>query len=187
MEQEPALVSRGGPGPRRWPWGAAGAGLGIFLVVSGAAGAAYRTPLFAQGVTQPVAFNHRKHVKDNELPCKTCHEFYETETFSGLPSAEVCSSCHADALGKSAQEARLRALLAAGRPLVWPSLFRQPAHVFYSHRRHVVDAGLQCPTCHGAIAESERPPVRVRRLAMADCVGCHQQKGVSTACTTCHR
>ena len=73
------------------------------------------------------------------------------------------------------------------RPVVWHSLFRQPPHIFYSHRRHVVTARLKCERCHGDIADSVSPPVRVVRLTMNDCIGCHESRGVATDCTTCHR
>lgn len=139
----------------------------------------------AQG--QPIAFNHRKHVVENEIGCSTCHVYYETETFSGLPDNEVCATCHDEPQGKSAEEARLVSMLHAKRPLVWNSLFRQPAHIFYSHRRHVVKAQIRCERCHGDIAQTTSPPRSVRKLRMADCIGCHEERGVATDCTTCHR
>lgn len=134
-----------------------------------------------------IAFNHRKHVVENEIDCGTCHVYFSEQTFSGLPDPDVCSSCHAEALGKSAEEAKLVRLLSEGKPLEWRRLFRQPPHVFYSHRRHVVVAGIECPVCHQDIGRSEAPPARVRRLRMDDCIACHESKGVSTNCTACHR
>lgn len=162
-------------------------GFVALLLVSGAATVltGNRSPRVSK--TQPIAFNHKKHAGDLELSCLTCHESYEKETFSGLPGAEVCSTCHSEMQGKSAEEAKLVKLLQAGKPLVWQSLFRQPAHVFYSHRRHVVSAKLECATCHGAIAKSVVPPQTVRRLEMQDCIDCHRRSGVSADCTNCHR
>jgi hypothetical protein len=145
-------------------------------------------PAFLRPATrQPISFDHNKHVKDLDLGCPTCHLTVEKEAFSGLPTAEVCASCHAEPQGKSPEEAKLVALLEAGTPLDWNPLFRQPAHIFYSHRRHVVAAKIQCSVCHGAIALTTSPPGRVRRLRMDDCLGCHRKAGVSTDCTACHR
>ncbi len=138
-------------------------------------------------VRQPVEFNHRKHVIDNQIGCSTCHQYYETQSFSGLPEADVCSTCHSEPQGKSAEEAKLVKLIKDGRPLVWNSLFRQPSHIFYSHRRHVVKAGIKCERCHGNIALTSSPPRSVKKLSMTDCIACHEQRGVPVDCTTCHR
>lgn len=141
----------------------------------------------APAVRQPIAFDHKKHVGDLDLPCTTCHVTVETEAFSWLPTADVCESCHSEPQGKSAEEARLVEILKSGKPLAWAPLFRQPAHVFYSHRRHVVAAKIECSVCHGAIAQATAPPGRVEKLRMDDCLDCHRKKGVSLGCTGCHR
>jgi hypothetical protein len=138
-------------------------------------------------LAQPIEFNHRKHAVENEIDCSTCHLYYETETFSGFPDAEVCAMCHEEPQGTSAEEARLVSLLRSNKPLVWTSLFRQPAHVLYSHRLHVVKAQLKCDQCHGDLAETTAPPRSVKKLTMADCVACHERGGVSVDCNTCHR
>lgn len=143
----------------------------------------FRSP----SVDQPIVFNHRKHVIDNQLACETCHTFYASETFAGLPDNDICSTCHAEAQGKSAEEAKLVRLLKEGKPLIWNSLFREPLHVFYSHRRHVVTAQIKCERCHGDFANTTAPPPRVRKMKMADCIGCHEEQNVSVDCTTCHR
>jgi hypothetical protein len=162
-------------------------GFVVFLVAGAGAVVLRGGPPPERPVDQPIEFNHKKHVKDLDLACTTCHAFYEKESFSGLPGADVCASCHAEAQGKSEEEAKLVKLLGSGAALTWKPLFRQPPHVAYSHRRHVVVAKLECASCHGAVAETSVPPRRVRRLAMDDCVGCHLEKGVSTDCTACHR
>ncbi len=136
---------------------------------------------------QPIAFNHKKHVRELDLACSSCHQFYEKETFSGLPGADICSACHQEPQGKSKEEEKLVRLLQSGAPLVWTSLFRQPAHVFSSHRRHVVAARIECAVCHGSIAETTAPPASVKRLRMQDCLDCHRRSGITTDCTGCHR
>ena len=170
----------------RTPWGAAVVGFFLFLVVVSAV-VAVRPRDASKPVRQPISFNHRIHVEDNALTCSTCHQFYEREAFSGLPSAEDCAVCHLEAQGKSAEELELVQLLKAGAPLDWRPLFRQPPHVYYSHRRHVIAGKLDCGVCHGAIAKSVKPPARVRTLRMQDCIDCHRRQGVSAECTTCHR
>jgi hypothetical protein len=159
----------------------------VCLVVGTGATVLRRFPVEGDRVVQPIAFNHRKHVQDEGLECIACHAYYETETFSGLPGPEACALCHHEPKGESAEEKKLVGMLQRGEPLLWKPLFQQPAHVFYSHRRHVVVAGIECTVCHGNIADSERPPERVVRLTMKDCLRCHTEKVVSTDCTACHR
>jgi len=138
-------------------------------------------------VEQPVAFNHRMHVEDVGLSCLDCHEYYESEVFSGFPPVATCAMCHEEAQGDSAAEAELVGLLSSGDSLAWKSLYLQPAHVFYSHRRHVVVAGIECDSCHDAIASSETPPSRASVLSMEDCLSCHEDQEAGVDCTTCHR
>ncbi|HSF15500.1 MAG TPA: cytochrome c3 family protein [Vicinamibacteria bacterium] len=155
----------------------------IVFFVASAAIVASRVP----EVDQPIRFNHRIHTVENEMACTECHGYYEKEAFSGLPDRDTCAFCHEEAQGESAQEAALVELLSSGASLEWMPLFRQPAHVFYSHRRHVVAAGLECEACHGEIGQSESPPRRVGRLEMSDCIDCHERENASGGCTTCHR
>lgn len=171
---------------RRWHWGAIAAVVAVTMVVS-AAGSLVASRARRADVAQPIAFNHRLHAREQKIECSTCHQFYETEAFSGMPGADVCAMCHSEAIGKGEKEKKLVQLLSEGRPLLWNSLFRQPAHVYFSHRRHVVQAKLRCEQCHGAFASNTEPPPRVDRLTMADCVGCHERRSVASDCTTCHR
>ena len=148
-------------------------------------------PIFARrspAVSQPVAFNHRKHTQDLGLNCEFCHKYVRTGAHPGLPGAETCAMCHRIRQGTSAEGARVTELLAAGDPLRFNKLFRLPSHVFYTHRRHVGIAKLECTNCHGAIADTERPPKRpLVRIKMKVCLNCHRRQGQSLDCVSCHR
>lgn len=161
--------------------------LGFLLSFAAAFALHGEWPVLSRPVAQPISFNHRLHVEQEEMSCEECHRYCETETFSGLPSGKLCALCHIEPQGESKAEARLVELLQSGSELEWQPLFEQPPHVFYSHRRHVVVAGIECQTCHGDIAQSDSPPVQVRRLTMDDCRNCHEKSGASTECTACHR
>jgi hypothetical protein len=167
----------------------AAAAAGFLLALAPAGAAAFLLDGGPRGrvVEQPLRFNHRVHVEGEGLECSTCHMFYETETWSGMPSAAICSLCHMEMQGESAAEEALVALLEEGAEPSWGALFRQPNHVFFSHRRHVVAAGLECVTCHGAIGSSEAPPRRAAPLPMTRCVECHEADGASSDCSACHR
>ena len=125
--------------------------IGFLALSLGAVGfAAGRTTLRpTQHVTQPIQFNHQKHVQGLGLECSTCHEYFSTGNHSGLPSLALCKGCHAEALTSSPEEQKLLKLT---DPLPrFQKLFRLPDHTRYSHRRHVVSGGLACQTCHGPI------------------------------------
>lgn len=142
----------------------------------------------APPVAQPVAFSHQKHTEELQLACEFCHKYVMTGAHSGLPGPETCALCHSVPLGSSAEAARLAGLLKEGRPLEFAKLFRLPTDVFYTHRRHVAIAGIECVECHGAIAHTALPPERpLVKIEMAFCLACHRERGITTDCTACHR
>jgi len=139
-------------------------------------------------VPQPIAFNHRKHTVDLGLGCEFCHPYVTSGAHAGLPGSDICAVCHMAKQGESAEAARVTELLNAGTPFRFNKLFRLPAHVYYTHSRHAGIAKLDCVNCHGAIAISERPPLRpLVRVDMAFCLACHRSRGQSLDCVRCHR
>ena len=142
----------------------------------------------ADAVPQPIRFNHELHAGTLELDCSTCHEFYATSAHSGLPSLDLCATCHEEAMTDSPEERRLFELLQSGSNEPFRKLFRMPDHVYYSHARHVTVAGIECATCHGGIAETTTPPsTALVHVTMDTCVDCHAARGVTVECTRCHR
>ncbi len=139
-------------------------------------------------VPQPIAFNHRLHAEDEGLACDFCHEYVRVGAHAGLPDAEICAECHDTVQGDSEDAERLTALIDRGEPLRFNKLFTLPEHVFYTHRRHVAIGELECRECHGAIAESERPPARpLVSISMDYCMDCHREQGETLDCNACHR
>lgn len=143
---------------------------------------------WATPVRQPVAFSHLKHAGDLELSCELCHAQVLTGRYAGLPGKETCALCHQTLEATSAESEHLKAVLAQQDPLHFNKLFRLPAHVYFSHRRHVGPGTLDCESCHGAIAVSQRPPGRaLMRITMDFCLDCHRASGQSLDCVACHR
>lgn len=148
-------------------------------------------PLVARrgvAVPQPIEFNHRKHTEELGLNCEFCHAYVRRGAHAGLPDAQTCSMCHTVPQGTSEEAARVTELITQGDPLRFNKLFRLAPHVYYTHRRHVALGELECQTCHGAIATTERPPRRpLVQITMDVCVDCHREQGQTQDCNACHR
>ncbi len=138
-------------------------------------------------VRQPIAFNHAKHV-ENGVACTDCHSGAQTQAHATLPTLATCLGCHETQLSQNPEEGKIRSIAAAGQELSWTQLTRVPSHVYFSHRRHVQIAQLDCAECHGPVAKSTSPPVAVfRPPTMNNCLGCHGKRGLKTDCNDCHR
>lgn len=151
------------------------------LVIGIAAGWVLLLP--SRPAAQPIAFNHARH---QALTCVVCHAGVERAAGATLPQIATCAKCHATAPATVAQ-GRWDSMMKAGR-IDWVRVTRVPAHVMFSHRRHVVLARLDCTSCHGDTGAATTPPPRAaRRLEMAACLSCHQQGAASQDCAACHR
>lgn len=157
------------------------------LLLFGAGGIAVFGGFAGPSIQQPIPFNHKAHIDDGQ-ECNECHEFVEEERFASIPDLEVCLTCHEDPITNSPAEKLIHAYAEAGEEIPWVRLFRVPGHVYYSHRRHVGIAKLDCTNCHGDIGTSTAPPsTRPRQLDMDDCIDCHSRENASTDCTSCHK
>jgi menaquinone reductase, multiheme cytochrome c subunit len=135
---------------------------------------------------QPIAFNHKKHMEQG-LECDTCHRYYKTETFSGMPDIAVCLECHKEPVTQSPEEEKIRQFAKKGEKISWRRLYKMSDHVFYSHRRHVILGKMECQTCHGTIGQSEKPPTTpFVQMTMGWCMNCHAKKKVTNDCLACH-
>ena len=156
---------------------------GLFLLAM-AALAHFRAP-DRQAPAQPIAFPHSIHAGRLGLDCAFCHAFADRSPQAGVPPVERCLSCHRSIALESPEVQKLHRHQAQGEPIVWVRVHALPAHVYFSHKRHV-RAGLDCASCHGGVRQMERMR-QVRPLTMGWCVTCHRAKGASTDCATCHQ
>ncbi len=145
----------------------------------------------------PIAFDHARHLAldldGRRLGCVDCHAGAERAEHAGLPALRACLRCHVrPQLGPDGQpnprEARVRELAVPGE-FHWVQVTKNPGHVYAPHRAHVGIAKLPCSECHGDVASWRAPPTEpIDRLRhMAECIGCHRQRGAPTTCGTCHR
>ena len=139
---------------------------------------------------QPIEFNHKKHIEQG-IECETCHIYIKEESFAGLPELQTCLDCHESPITKSTEEEKIRNFAKKGISLEWKRIYRLPQHVYFSHRRHVAFANLECQVCHGAIGDAVKPPTKpLKILIMNDCIDCHKsskKSKISFDCIDCHK
>jgi hypothetical protein len=144
---------------------------------------------------QPIAFVHKIHVAEEEIPCTECHIGAEEAEHATIPAVGICLDCHEDAMGESAEEARLVEMLATGEPIPWKRVHKLREHVRFSHRRHVVAGRVLCERCHGEVPGRELPFAFPfisfnAELGMERCIACHLESAnprASVDCALCHR
>ena len=151
----------------------------FFLAVLGVVAIAWVTlykALPAQGgllsPAQPIPFSHKHHVGDDGIDCRYCHWSVEKSSFAGIPSADVCLTCHSQLFADAAMLAPLRESARTGQPLKWARVHDLPDFVYFDHSAHVAK-GVGCVECHGRVDRMPRIE-RVASLEMQWCLGCHR-------------
>ncbi|MHC4932944.1 MAG: cytochrome c3 family protein [Planctomycetota bacterium] len=144
---------------------------------------------------QPIAFVHKVHVAEEEIPCTDCHSGAEEADHATIPGTGECEACHDEAIDGSPEETKLARFLEREEEIPWKRVHKLHEHVRFSHRRHVVAGQILCERCHGNVAELalpfSRPFVNFNgEIGMERCVGCHLESGnprASIDCALCHR
>ena len=138
-------------------------------------------------VTQPVAFNHKRHV-DWGISCDGCHAGAKDAAKATIPGVSVCALCHQPGQSEPKTPQTLADYIQEGREIPWRKVYQAPPHVRFSHKRHVELGRLECRSCHGDVASMERPVGRQAvPLHMERCMDCHRREKVTTDCMACHR
>jgi hypothetical protein len=123
-------------------------------------------------VDQPVMFDHRHHVIDDQIDCIYCHKNAETSDYAGVPATEVCMGCHAQIWNESPLLETVRRSYFSGKPIPWNRVHDLPDFVYFNHAVHV-QGGVGCVNCHGRVDEMARV-YKVQSLQMGWCLDCHQ-------------
>jgi Cytochrome c7 and related cytochrome c len=136
---------------------------------------------------QPINFSHRIHVGRVGLQCTHCHQTVEKSTFAGIPPLQTCMECHKSVATDRPEIQKLTGYWDRQEVPEWNRVHRIRIrnHVFFSHKRHI-KAGLDCAECHGQVKYMDKIR-RVSSLEMGWCKSCHELKGASTDCLTCHQ
>jgi hypothetical protein len=123
-------------------------------------------------IEQPVAFDHRHHVRDDAVDCHYCHVWVEESAWAGIPPTALCLGCHAQVWNDSPELAPVFASAASGLPLRWKRVHDLADFVYFDHAAHV-DRGVGCETCHGRVDLMARV-YQVAPLTMGWCLDCHR-------------
>ncbi|MBI4579636.1 MAG: cytochrome c3 family protein [Planctomycetes bacterium] len=144
----------------------------------------YRAYAREAPVPQPLAFSHRTHSGENAIPCLYCHAYARLGPAAGVPSVERCVGCHITAAKDHVDVVKLMEHWEKKEPIRWVRVHHLPEYVRFNHKRHVV-AGVQCQVCHGEVQRMDAA-VQVSDMTMGWCLSCHEERGASIDCLTCH-
>jgi hypothetical protein len=121
---------------------------------------------------QPIPFSHQHHAWELGIDCRYCHTSVETSAEAGIPSSEICMSCHSQIWTNSPLLEPVRKSYETGTPLRWVRVNHVPEFVYFNHSIHVT-RGVSCNTCHGAVQEMQIT-WKGNAFQMAWCLECHR-------------
>jgi len=123
---------------------------------------------------QPIAFSHKLHAGDSQIPCLYCHASARTSRHAGIPPLNVCMNCHSLLTKQTLDIERLKEAVQRRQPIAWTKVHNLPDFVYFNHSQHV-GAGVACESCHGAVRTMER--IRQEApLTMGWCLDCHRTR-----------
>jgi hypothetical protein len=123
-------------------------------------------------VDQPVAFDHRHHVRDDGIDCLYCHYEATRSPYAGVPPTSLCMNCHSQVWQESRRLEPVRASWFEDRPIRWQRVHKLPGFVYFDHSAHV-SHGVGCVECHGRVDTMPRV-YAVAPLTMQWCIDCHR-------------
>lgn len=138
---------------------------------------------------KPGRFNHKRHLAEEELECKSCHRGATESAEARMPSLAQCMLCHEGIDEGKPKEEQIRAIF--GEKPTWSHVTDLPEDVVFSHKAHG-DAKVECAGCHRGI-ETNTAITKKVRVEKTDCMKCHGPKETAAAkirsneCDVCHR
>ncbi|MGB3342966.1 MAG: cytochrome c3 family protein [Aequorivita sp.] len=151
---------------------------------------------------QPIHYSHKIHAGDNQIDCNFCHSSARKSQVAGIPSLNVCMSCHKNIsevaeetatpeFSKEFYDGEIAKLYQAvgwnpneqeytgkTEPVKWVRIHNLPDFVYFNHSQHVTVAGIACQTCHGEIQEMEEIS-QFAPLTMGWCLNCHKETNLN--------
>jgi cytochrome c7-like protein len=156
---------------------------GLMAVGVGMLYSAGSSDLAGQDV-QPLSFSHAKHAGELKIDCMFCHRSVSASAVAGVPSVRLCVGCHRNLAHQTRETEKLLVHWNNRTPTQWVRLHRLPDFVYFTHEMHL-RAGHQCIDCHGRVDQMSSTP-RAASYEMGWCLSCHEKRGASRDCWTCH-
>lgn len=131
-------------------------------------------------LAQPVPFSHKHHAQELGIDCRYCHTSVETSKFAGIPSTEICMTCHSQIWTNSPLLEPVRKSLDTNTALEWSNgngkgwvrVNKVPDFVYFDHSIHIA-RGVSCNLCHGPVQEMQLT-YKGNAFQMRWCLGCHR-------------
>lgn len=161
------------------------------------------SPVIFPRQTLPLYFDHAYHTRAPDeargivgegLDCDFCHENISEQATSGerdIPGHSVCESCHGDWIGDEETPGKIsdcarchKDLDPAGTSTRAAPMVIPPPNIKFAHKDHVIST-IACTACHDQVPKKTLA-TRDDFPTMDRCIQCHQERAVSTECTTCH-
>src|SRR5687767_1492326 len=142
-----------------------------FYVYTQVARSSYLTGRYLEK-QQPVQFSHKHHVGDDGIDCRYCHTNVEKGAFAGLPSTQVCMTCHSQIWPDSPLLEPVRESFRTRTPIQWTRVHDLPDFAYFDHSIHV-RKGVSCVSCHGRI-DMQPIAMKEKPLTMQWCLDCHR-------------
>ena len=160
----------------------------IFIVCSVAGFLFFNITQKPKPLPVAISFSHYVHTTQHKIKCKNCHQNINNEERAGIPNIEICSLCHSTIINPASDlEKQVFKYVTDNKPIPWESFYVVPDYVYFSHRRHVKIANIDCVVCHGDMTTQTSPVLKnVRPFEMKVCFDCHQTKNITTECANCH-
>jgi hypothetical protein len=134
-----------------------------------------RSPLHTgqyERVDQPVAFDHRHHVRDDGVDCRYCHYDVARSRHAGMPETALCMGCHGQIWTDSPMLEPVRRSWSSGMPIHYRRVNLLPDFVYFDHSIHVAK-GVGCETCHGRV-DLMGNVYAATPMSMDWCLDCHR-------------
>jgi len=133
---------------------------------------------------QPIPYSHQTHLALG-LECTGCHANPDPGNLMTYPATSICMSCHVAVATKKPSIQKLASIARSGQPVPWVRVYAITKGVNWTHRKHL-DAGINCETCHGQVADMAAMSQATSVTSMGVCINCHKLHNAPTVCQTCH-